>query len=131
MSEYHVIKGKMTDQQCLESALKELGIPFESHKEAQQLYGFEGKLRTQKAHIIIRRQDVGNAANDVGFLKTTNGTYEMIISEYDIPRRKKITHELVKTYGKLKAIKELKRLGCFAIQTTHSSKGIKIKASYT
>ena len=35
------------------------------------------------AHIVIRRQHVGQAANDVGWERQADGTYRAWISEYD------------------------------------------------
>ena len=55
---------------------------IEDHNEATNLYGYQSDRRAQKANIIIRRQHVGGAANDLGFVKE-NGTYKAIISDYD------------------------------------------------
>jgi hypothetical protein len=40
-------------------------------------------MRADKANVIIRRQYVGRASNDIGFIKAADGTYQAIISEYD------------------------------------------------
>lgn len=76
----------MTDPKAVVQALCRLGFKenqIEVHTEAQHLYGYQGDQRAQKAHIIIRRQFVGGASNDIGFEKTSNGSYRAIISEYD------------------------------------------------
>jgi hypothetical protein len=51
------------------------------------LYGYKGDVRPQKAHLVIRREHVGTAANDVGWEKQPNGTYRAWISEYDARHR--------------------------------------------
>ena len=63
-----------------------IGFPAEAieiHKEPQALYGYQGDIRSEKAHIIIRRQNVGTAANDLGWERQPDGTYRAWISEYD------------------------------------------------
>jgi hypothetical protein len=39
---------------------------MEVHDEAVPLYGYQGDVRAQTAHIVIRRQHVGTAANGDG-----------------------------------------------------------------
>lgn len=56
---------------------------IEVHPTPQHLYGFQNDQRNQTAEIIIRRQHVGGAANDIGFKKQADGTYTAIISDYD------------------------------------------------
>ncbi len=72
-----------------------------------------GDLRTQSANIIIRKKNVGSASNDIGFLKKADGTYELIISQYDRHGRagKKLLEELTQVYAKHKVIKQAKRMG--------------------
>jgi len=53
------------------------------HQEAVSLYGYQGDVRSQKAHVIIRRKHIGTAANDVGWERQTDGTYRAWISEFD------------------------------------------------
>jgi hypothetical protein len=78
-------------------ALEELGFDsskVEVNETAQPLIDFRGRPTHyvtplpigDRAEIIIRRKHVGGAANDIGFRKTANGTYEAIISEYDSSR---------------------------------------------
>ena len=55
----------------------------EDHEEAQNLYGYQGDKRAQKANIIVRRKYVGGSSNDIGFEKKEDGTYAAIISDYD------------------------------------------------
>jgi hypothetical protein len=51
------------------------------------LYGYRGDERPQQAHIVVRRQHVGPAANDVGWERLPDGSYRAWISEYDARHR--------------------------------------------
>ena len=84
MSAYHTQKTQYKDRDCLVEALAEMGYAtVEVHDEAQNLVGYHGDTRSQKANVIVRRQYVGNAANDLGFVKQADGTYSAIVSAYD------------------------------------------------
>ncbi len=76
MSAYHEYEVEFTDRDALIAALQQMnnrsGQQFtegqiEVHETAQPLFGYAGKQRAERANIIIRRQHVGGAANDVGF----------------------------------------------------------------
>lgn len=78
----------MTDRECLLAALTDLGFDatkVEDHAVPVQLVGYAGDQRVQTANIVIRRQHVGAASNDVGFLATSTG-YQALVSGYDHPR---------------------------------------------
>lgn len=85
MSHYSEVKIEFRDRAALAAALTRLGFAekVEVHQEAQSLYGYQGDRREQQAHIIIRRQHVGLAANDIGFERQSDGTYRAWISDYD------------------------------------------------
>ena len=85
MSHYSEVQIELTDEGCLVAALSRLGFKgtVEVHREAQSLYGYQGEVRSQKAHVIIRRQHVGSAANDVGFEGQADGRYRVWVSDYD------------------------------------------------
>jgi len=85
MSHYSEVGIEMTDTGCLVAALGRLGFrdKVEVYAEAQPLYGYQGDIRPQKAHVIIRRRHVGNAANDLGFERQADGKYRAYISDFD------------------------------------------------
>jgi hypothetical protein len=86
MSHYNEIKTQITNRSALVTALTQCGFTLdqiEVHDEAQNLKGYRGDTREQKANVIIRRKDVGTASNDLGFAQKKDGTYEAIISDYD------------------------------------------------
>ena len=53
--------------------LKNMGYNPEVHEESKHLLGYQGDKRSQKAHIIIPRSQVGSASNDVGFERVDGG----------------------------------------------------------
>ena len=104
MSEYHAQKTEYKDGACLVEALKEQGYSeVEVHEVATQLFDWHGRKTTyldktgDKANIIVRRHIVGGAANDLGFRKSADGTYEAIVSQYDSGKHN------TKWFGQLKA----------------------------
>lgn len=88
MSAYITLMTPMTDEECLLQALEDVGFTSEQielHANPTPLIGYQGDRRTQKADIVIRRQHVGTASNDIGFLATPTG-YQAFVSGYDSPR---------------------------------------------
>jgi hypothetical protein len=85
MSHYSEVQIEFRDGAALVAALNRLGFQgkVEVHQEAKSLYGYQGDRREQQAHIIIRRQHVGSAANDMGFQRYSDGNYRAHISDYD------------------------------------------------
>lgn len=131
MSEYTIIQVEYNDPECIKASLKELGYVFEDHKIAQNLNGYMGDKRKQQANIIVRRQQVGSAANDVGFRMKSDGKYELIISDYDRRGKtgKNFMERMRQLYSKHKTLKQLKKMGksVTSVKTTKDGR-IKIKA---
>lgn len=83
-SAYHEQKTCYKDRDALVTALGAQGYTeVEVHEVAQNLVGYHGDMRSQRANIIVRRKFIGLAANDLGFVKAPDGTYSAIVSEYD------------------------------------------------
>ena len=86
MSEYVIIATAFTDSGRLVEALVDLGFPrdtIEVQDRPATLYGYRGDARPELAEIVIRREWVGRASNDIGFARQPDGTFRAIISEYD------------------------------------------------
>jgi hypothetical protein len=83
MSAYREQKTSINDAGCLMAALQAKGFTPVRHATAVALVGYQGDERKQVAEIVIPRQQVGRASNDLGFKKQANGAYAAIISDYD------------------------------------------------
>ena len=70
------------DRRLLLAALAELGYATVEEGERLPLYGYRGDRRPETAELVVRRQHVGPASNDLGFARTEQG-YVPVISEYD------------------------------------------------
>ncbi len=115
MSAYASLKTIFNDRDCLVEALVEMGYArehIEVHDTAQGLYGYHGDLRQQKANVIVRRQHVGGASNDIGWEKQDDGTYTQHISDYDSHKHDtKWLTGLKASYTEKRFEKEAKRQG--------------------
>jgi hypothetical protein len=87
LSRFCTIRTMFKDGDALIAALMETGkwqsSQIEIHETPQHLYGYHGDQREEVAHVIIRRQHVGDSSNDIGFFKDEDGCYQGIISEFD------------------------------------------------
>lgn len=84
MSHFTSIRTQIKNVDALIKALSDLGFKqVEIYNTAKNLYGYQGDVRSQTAEVIIRRQYIGAASNDIGFKKQDDGTFEAIISDYD------------------------------------------------
>ena len=127
MSEYHVVDVGFKDEPVLISTLKEMGYEPEIHKTSQNLYGYEGKKRDQKANIIIPRTQVGTASNDVGFERTKKG-FVLHASEFDHNwRNGERIKTLNKKYSENKLRKEVSMTSKFNILSRKDRKDGKIE----
>jgi len=82
MSEFTTVEINIEDESCLIAALEELGYKPKVHSTPVNLYGYQGDVRSQKAHVVISRQQVGSSSNDIGFEKI-DGSFVLRISKYD------------------------------------------------
>jgi hypothetical protein len=90
MSHFTTMRTKLIAKDHLLSALGDLGFTdVETHATPSRLFGYQGDARPELAEIIIRRKHISPASNDIGFSKSTDGTFQAIISEYD---RSKYSH---------------------------------------
>lgn len=87
MSHFTTVKTQMVSTEHLVQALRDLGFTnVESHEVPQALYGYRGDVRPQRSEVIVRRQFIGPASNDIGFTRDSTGTFVAVVSEFD--RRK-------------------------------------------
>ena len=83
MSKYLVFQEYvLKDRRLLLAALADLGYAEVEEGEALPLHGYQGDRRPETAELVVRRQYLGPASNDLGFARTPVG-YVPIVSEYD------------------------------------------------
>ena len=121
ISEYAQYEGEYNDRECLVNALVEQGYArehIEVHDQPQQLIDFQGRATHyleesgDRAEVIVRRQHVGGAANDLGFKKQENGKFAPIISRYDTGKHNtKWLTGLKDKYHEQVATKQARRMG--------------------
>lgn len=109
MSKYHRIETQFSDEDTLRQALanvcQQRQIQFEAG-DALTLYGYKGRARAETAEYVIRRQHVGRSANDLGFYRRADGTFELIISEFDQRHEgAEIAREVKRRYARLQVEK--------------------------
>lgn len=97
MSEFHSVKVEYKDEKCLIESIREMGYRPNIHEKAISLHGYQGDERSQKAHIVIPRSQVGSASNDIGFERKDYG-YDCHISEYDKNSRTFDNNKLKQVY---------------------------------
>ncbi len=84
MSHFSVMQTAFVSAEHLVAALADMGFSIiETHDVPQHLYGWRGDVREQTAEIIVRREHISAASNDIGFARAPDGTFRAIISEYD------------------------------------------------
>lgn len=130
MSEYCIVTTIYRNTKAIKLALEEMGYEYEEHTKSQHLHGYLGDRRDQTANIIVRKQNVGPGANDIGFAKRSDGTYELIISEYDMldnqTQAEDFLHRIKRLYAKHATTIESRKLG-FRLYSKQELPGDKIK----
>jgi len=83
LSKYLELQTKITDERFLVEALREMGYRPELCAEGRSLVGYRGDQRQERAHVIVPRQQLDCASNDIGFERDSTGVFRAVISEYD------------------------------------------------
>lgn len=131
MSKYLVFTDVVfKDRRLLLAALADMGYADVELGEALSLFGYQGDRRPETAEIVVRRQYVGAASNDLGFTRTEQG-YVPIVSEYD----QRTLHQgqfLVKlrTVYSERVIEEVRKRLHGTVRRTVEGSLIKIKVRY-
>lgn len=113
MSKYNQVETQYKDRDCLVDALGDMGYTdVEVHEVAQNLVGYHGDLRQQKANVIVRRKHISHSANDLGFVQQEDGTFAMIVSDFDQGKHNAQWNAKLKgAYGERGAMKVARKKG--------------------
>jgi hypothetical protein len=69
-------------KEALIEALQDMGAEYiEEHEDEVLLEGAGNQLRSEKAHIILKKKEIGTT-NDIGF-KKQDGSYNPIVTDLD------------------------------------------------
>jgi len=119
MSHYSEVKTSIKDLECLVKALITMGFKKEHVdllSEKEQLRGYTGDSREQRADVRIKgsgwgrgQNHVGGASNDLGWEKQANGTYAMHVSDYDSHRYGKTWQDKMEAQYSSEVIKKKAR----------------------
>lgn len=120
MSKYSEIATSFSDPELLIAALTAVGFRnIRNHVgDPQPLTGFQGDKRKNLADIIIPRREVGSMSNDLGFSRGADGTFQLIVSDYDSSRYNSAWQQNLKfNYAEQNILRAAKRQGLRAIHT--------------
>lgn len=107
----------------------------EVHENGDGLYGYTGNNRSllgtnskdyaPPCHLIVRRKNVGSAANDVGYRRTEEGGYVAYVSDYDKKSNFKSEKRdrVMQDYATRVAEKQLRKQG-YSVKRTITSDGV-------
>ncbi|MFI5914131.1 DUF1257 domain-containing protein [Dactylosporangium sp. NPDC051541] len=113
MSHFTRVRTALRDAQLLAEALAGVGYPgAEVHDAPQVLFGYQGDARPETAEVIVRRAQIGDASNDIGFRRADDGTFEAIISDFDRHRHgEPWLRQLTQQYGRSATLQYAERNG--------------------
>jgi hypothetical protein len=102
VSHFTRVSTRLRDPQLLVEALAAVGYDqVEAHETAQTLYGYRGDARPERAEVVVRREHIGRASNDIGFVRRPDGSFEAVISSFDRGRHGEAwLAELTQAYGR-------------------------------
>lgn len=133
MSHYVDVVIQMDDTESLVKGLGRVGFEgkVEVHDVPQNLYGYQGDKREQKAHIILRRKYVGAASNDIGFERKLDGSYIAHISEFDSSNyNQDWLNKLSTYYGVERAKKEYTNMGLEFVEDLDEKQRPRLRAFF-
>ena len=131
MSKYiHFDRICFTSQALLLAALSDLGYADVEVGERLPLYGYQGDRRPETADVVLRRQHIGRASNDIGFARSIAGLVP-IVSEYDQQTLfgGQFLVKLRTAYSE-RAVEELRRRLNGTVQRTVQDKLVRIRLRY-
>lgn len=127
MSAYKFIKCAFKDKNTLLESLNALGYNPVEYSEKHALMGYKGDIREEKGEIIVPKNQISYASNDLGFsYDEENKEYLMICSDYD--KHKGLADKVKQSYA-VTAIKNALKKNKFSIQSEIKNKSITINAS--
>jgi hypothetical protein len=81
-----IVTTPLWSQPHLVRALGELGLAAEEHREPVPLLSWRGLPLGAPANVVVRRARLGSAADDFGFARNPQGTFDAVVSEIHFSR---------------------------------------------
>lgn len=82
MSHYTRVRTALNNAEVLAAALRQLGFAeVEVHERPEALHGYAG--RTEQAEVIVRKKHLGHAYGDLGFARSADGTFDLVVDSSD------------------------------------------------
>jgi hypothetical protein len=130
MSAYHSYGTEMKEASVLAEALRlESNFKAKVSETPRQLEGYEGDKRKQTAEVIVPREQVGHASNDIGFKRDSEGNFRAVISEFDRGRfNGEWLTRVEQRYTEVKVMNEWRARGYseFERETVKTDKGVRV-----
>lgn len=83
MSKYGISLTALVEEKHLVDALRELGYRPEVWPQGAKLHRYYSEQEEKTAHVIIRRHELPGSFGDIGFVKQSDGRFQMISDELD------------------------------------------------
>lgn len=101
MARYRRIPTTVRSERDLARALAEMGLKnVEVHARPEQLRDWIGRPTDVLAEVVVRRKDLGATADDLGFARSPNGTFDLLASDIHLFRfDRKFVAELARRTG--------------------------------
>lgn len=128
MSHYTQVRTQFKDREVLLQALEACGYHPQVFEQAQHLYGYRGDVRPETAEVVIPRAQLFSAANDLGFKRQEDGTYNVIMFDYGRDLQQRIMQKVTQRYATIKATKTLKAKGYQVRQTQQADGSVRLVA---
>ena len=141
MSHYTEVRTQIRDAACLVKALVKMGFKphqIEQLSEKEQLLGYQGDKRKQRADIRIKgsgwkgNNHVGGASNDLGWERQADGTYAFHVSENEKHRYGKPWQDNLEANYTAEVVEvKARQMGYQMVQNTTDESGeitIKVRA---
>jgi Protein of unknown function (DUF1257) len=127
MSAYKTIKCSFKDKKTLLESLKSLGYKPVEYEEKHNLRGYQNDTREEKAEIIVPKEQILRASNDLGFsYDEKEKEFIMLCSDFD--NHQGVSDKVRQSYA-VTAIKNALKKNKFSINTEEKNKTITISAS--
>jgi hypothetical protein len=134
MSVYKCIECDISSEEAIIAGLLDMGLlrsEIRVSEKAENLQGYHGDRRVQRANITVPRATVnrrfsGGSSNDLGFEKKEDGHYDIHISDYDVRWWQSREKRFKRIAVAHQAEAEAKRMG-YKVQRTDNGTTIQLK----